>query len=226
MGQLPQSRKGSPPQQTGKLRLLEEAASCPISYRDGPQAVELQIPCPPTLSPEPLPAPSEAGPVEAAGVPTLGSAPQGPAPSRPPSWPGRQPSPSLLYLYNLVILTACHTLCLFSVVPGTPPSQPRPHQCSLPASFLLASCDPASLWVLNPTPAPPSCLGPSGVFWHTSPLREDGASHPDPNVLIPLVFPEKQQGPGPTLGRRFSPGREVGAGVGTKERGSCSGQGT
>lgn len=225
MGQLPQSRKGSPPLPTGKLRLLEEAASYPISYRDGPQAVELQIPCPPALSPEPLPAPSDAGPVEAAGAPTLGSASQ----VRPPQGlqAGRVASQVLHFsTFNLVILTACHTLCLFSVVPGTPPSQPRPHQCSLLASFLLASCDSASLWVLNPTPAPPSCLGPSGVFWHTSPLREDGASHPHPNVLIPLVFPEKQQGPGPTLGRRFSPGREVGAGVGTNKRGSCSGQGT
>lgn len=76
-------------------------------------------------------------------------------------------------------------------------------------SFLLASYDPVSSWVLNPTPALPPCLGPSGCSGTLHPSMRMGTPDATPRGSFPWCFLRKQQDRGPVLGRRLSPQQEA-----------------
>lgn len=76
-------------------------------------------------------------------------------------------------------------------------------------SFLLASYDPVSSWFLNPTPALPPCLGPSGCSGTLHPSMRMGTPDATPRGSFPWCFLRKQQDRGPVLGRRLSPQQEA-----------------
>ena len=76
-------------------------------------------------------------------------------------------------------------------------------------SFLLASYDPVSSWVLNPTPALPPCLGPSRCSGTLHPSMRMGTPDATPRGSFPWCFLRKQQDRGPVLGRRLSPQQEA-----------------
>ena len=75
-------------------------------------------------------------------------------------------------------------------------------------SFLLAGYDPVSPWFLNPAPALPPCLGPSGRSGTLCPSMSMGPPDASPRGSFPWCFLRKQQDRGPVLGRRLSPQRE------------------
>lgn len=201
--------------------------------RDRPQATALQNPprafcpalylCPQTLSSKPDRLhPARQGPVEAirAWSLRLHSQPW-PLEARPPK--GHQAG-----VTSLLCLYPHHPRCLpypllLSVFPGTPSPPPSMLYDAVP---LLPSGQPWSCLsgVLNPTPPSPSCLGPSGAFWHIPHFQED---NPHPSVLILPTFPEKQSGPRPTWGDGHVHGDRGNPDTQTQDqqKGSCSGQG-
>lgn len=125
-------------------------------------------------------------------------------PKLQPSGPG--PAPSSI---SLPLNSSAHSL------PYLPPPLclPRnplkfPPVITAP-SFLLASYDPVFPWFLNPTPALPPCLGPSGCSGTLYPSMRMGTPDATPRGSFPWCFLRKQQDRGPVLGRRLSPQREA-----------------